>query len=116
MHIVAFCARKGGTGKSTLALQLAGDLAARGQQVVLALPCSQLRGGHNPCPLQGSSCVGSCHTFTHWPSTPMCHVWTPPEQFDQVAAHLDRISTCSCSSTAMAVLLCVGDRGSWISP
>ena len=36
MHIVAFCARKGGTGKSTLALQLAGDLAARGQQVVLA--------------------------------------------------------------------------------
>ena len=36
MHIVAFCARKGGTGKSTLALQLAGDLATRGQQVVLA--------------------------------------------------------------------------------
>ena len=36
MHIVAFCARKGGTGKSTLALQLAGDLVPRGQEVVLA--------------------------------------------------------------------------------
>ena len=46
MHIVAFLCPQGRYRQIHTG-------SAAGQQVVLALPCSQLRGGHSPLPFTG---------------------------------------------------------------